>query len=181
MNPRWERYYATQPEIRAYWENLWHKYDLVKHTRLNTTVRNAQWSNETQRYTLSLENVITKETSQAVAEIMIYAVGGFQEALFPKDILGRENFRGEIFHSAEWRHDVTLKNQRVGVIGNGCSAYVFSPLYSFFVSALIRVLIFSAQFIPIISEDSSVEVVNFCRTPQWYIPRVRILSFALII
>ena len=125
--------------------------------------------------------MITKETSQAVAEIMIYAVGGFQEALFPKDIPGRENFRGEIFHSAEWRHDVTLKNKRVGVIGNGCSAYVFFPLYSFFVYALIRVLIFSAQFIPIISEDSSVEVVNFCRTPQWYIPRVRILSFALII
>ena len=45
---------------------------------------------------------------------------------------------------------------------------------------LIRGLIFRAQFIPIISEDSSVEVVNFCRTPQWYIPRVRALSFAYI-
>ena len=125
MNPRWERYYATQPEIRAYWENLWHKYDLVKHTRLNTAVRNAQWSNETQRYTVSLENVVTKETSQVTAEVMIYAIGGFQEALYPKDVPGREHFHGEIFHSAEWRHDVILKNKRVGVIGNGCSAYVF--------------------------------------------------------
>ena len=46
LNPQWERYYATQPEIRAYWENLWHKYDLVKHTRLNTVMVTAQWSNE---------------------------------------------------------------------------------------------------------------------------------------
>ena len=56
---------------------------------------------------------------------MIYAIGGFQEALYPKDIPGREHFHGEIFHSAEWRHDVILKNKRVGVIGNGCSAYAF--------------------------------------------------------
>ena len=59
---------------------------------------------------------------------MIYAIGGFQEALYPKDIPGRELFHGEMFHSAEWRHDVILKNKRVGVIGNGCSAYVFSPI-----------------------------------------------------
>ena len=81
--------------------------------------------------------MITKETSQAVAEVLIYAIGGFQEVLYPKDIPGREHFRGEVFHSAEWRHDVILKNKRVGVIGNGASAYVFISLL---VSMLIRVL-----------------------------------------
>ena len=98
---------------------------MVKHTHLNAAVRNAQWSNETQRYTVSVENVITKKMSQVIAEVIIYAIGGFQDALYPKDIPGREHFRGELFHSAEWRHDVILKNKRVGVIGNGCSAYVF--------------------------------------------------------
>jgi hypothetical protein len=33
-------------------------------------------------------------------------------------------------------------------------------------------VVFSAQFIPQISADSSVEVINFCRTPQWYTQRV---------
>lgn len=32
--------------------------------------------------------------------------------------------------------------------------------------------VFSAQFVPQISKDPSVEVINFCRTPQWYVPRV---------
>ena len=80
---------------------------------------------------MSLENVATKEMSQIEAEVIIYAIGGFQGALYPKDIPGRERFRGEIFHSAEWRHDVALKNKRVGVIGNGCSAYVFSKSFLF--------------------------------------------------
>ena len=31
---------------------------------------------------------------------------------------------------------------------------------------------YSAQFVPQISADSSVEVINFCRTPQWYTQRV---------
>ena len=93
---------------------------------------NAQWSNANQRYTISLENVATKEMSQVEAGVMIYAIGGFQGALYPKDIIGREQFRGEIFHSAEWRHDVILKNKRVGVIGNGCSAYVSSQSCSCF-------------------------------------------------
>jgi hypothetical protein len=29
-----------------------------------------------------------------------------------------------------------------------------------------------AQILPEISADPSVKVINFCRTPQWYIPRV---------
>lgn len=32
--------------------------------------------------------------------------------------------------------------------------------------------VLSAQFVPQISADSSVEVINFCRSPQWYLSRV---------
>ncbi|KAF9475842.1 FAD/NAD(P)-binding domain-containing protein [Pholiota conissans] len=150
LNPNWKKYYAEQPELRVYWENLWLKHDLARHTVLSTSVLGAEWSNENQRYTVEVEDVKTGEKSAVEAEAMFYAVGGFQGPLYPKDLPGREKFKGELFHSARWRHDVILKNKRVGVIGNGCSA---------------------AQFIPQISEDPSVEVVNFCRTPQWFIPR----------
>ncbi|KAI9508293.1 hypothetical protein F5148DRAFT_1275811 [Russula earlei] len=68
----------------------------------------------------------------------------------PEDLPDAETFRGDKWHSAAWRHDVPLAGKRVGVIGNGCSA---------------------AQFVPAISEDASVEVVNFCRSPQWYLER----------
>ncbi|TFK42408.1 hypothetical protein BDQ12DRAFT_273676 [Crucibulum laeve] len=150
LNPKWSSYFVNQPELRAYWEELWHKYDLVKHTHLSTSVTNAEWDNHTQRYTVSLLNTKTGEKTETHAEAMFYAIGGFQEPVYPKDIGGIEKFKGDLFHSARWRHDVELKGKRVGVIGNGCSA---------------------AQFVPEISEDPSVQVVNFCRTPQWYVPR----------
>jgi cation diffusion facilitator CzcD-associated flavoprotein CzcO len=35
---------------------------------------------------------------------------------------GIETFKGEVFHSARWRHDVDLRGKRVGVLGNGSSA-----------------------------------------------------------
>lgn len=88
---------------------------------------------------------------------------------FPKDVPGKENFRGPVFHSARWRHDVDLKGKRVAVIGNGCSACVVVVAQ---ISQPVADRLSSAQFIPRISKDPSVKLVNFARTPQWYFPRV---------
>jgi cation diffusion facilitator CzcD-associated flavoprotein CzcO len=103
-------------------------------------------------YQVTLKDTVSGEETSSYAEIIIWAIGGFAAPLYPKDIRGTEKFKGLVWHSARWRHDVNLKGKRVAVIGNGCSA---------------------AQFIPEISEDPSVHVVNFCRTPQWFFPRVR--------
>jgi cation diffusion facilitator CzcD-associated flavoprotein CzcO len=43
-------------------------------------------------------------------------------------LVGVDTFRGEIFHSATWRQDVSLKGKRVVVIGNGCSATQLVPI-----------------------------------------------------
>ncbi|KAF8911968.1 hypothetical protein CPB84DRAFT_1671255, partial [Gymnopilus junonius] len=150
LNPYWQNYYANQPELRAYWERLWRDNSLVRHTVFGTCVTFAAWNNETQRYSIELENVRTGEKKQVEAEILFWAIGGFQAPLYPKDVTGMDNFKGEMWHSARWQHDVDLRKKRVGVIGNGCSA---------------------AQLIPEITKDPSVNVINFCRTPQWYIPR----------
>ncbi|KAF9526978.1 hypothetical protein CPB83DRAFT_856911 [Crepidotus variabilis] len=150
LNPNWKNRYGTQPEICKYWDTLWHKHNLESHTVFKTEVVDAQWSQEDQRYTITLEDMMTKERRTIEAEVLVYAIGGFHQPFWPADLPGRENFNGEVFHSARWRHDVDLKSKKVGVIGNGCSA---------------------AQFIPAISREASTEVVNFCRTPQWLTPR----------
>jgi len=83
-------------------------------------------------------------------EVVISAMGGFMSPVFPRDVPGKEEFKGVSFHSARWRHDVPLAGKRIGVIGNACSA---------------------AQLIPNIAKDPTVEVINFARTPQWFVPR----------
>ncbi|KAJ3995945.1 hypothetical protein F5050DRAFT_1572483, partial [Lentinula boryana] len=149
-NPNWDNLYATQPEIRDYWQNIFDKYDLQSHTQFNSMVTSAVWSNETQRYTVEVTNTVSGGKTTVEANVMFYAIGGFQKPVFSTDVPGRESFNEPIWHSARYRHDVDLKGKRVGVIGNGCSA---------------------AQLVPVLSEDPSVQVTNFCRTPQWYVPR----------
>lgn len=85
------------------------------------------------------------------ADVFISAMGGLSTPLDkPPGMKGIENFAGEVFHSARWNHELPLSGKRVGVIGNGCSA---------------------SQFVPILAEDKSTTVINFCRTPNYYMPR----------
>ncbi|KAF8077841.1 hypothetical protein FPV67DRAFT_1463188 [Lyophyllum atratum] len=142
LNPNWSSCFINQPEIRAYWEDLYQKYDLPSHTKLGHGVVSAEWDSEAQLYRVVVEETATGKKTQTEAEIMFYC--------YWWDIAGVEKFRGPAWHSARWRHDVDLQGKRVGVIGNGCSA---------------------AQLVPKISEDPSVDVINLCRTPQWYVPR----------
>ncbi|KDQ61021.1 hypothetical protein JAAARDRAFT_32021 [Jaapia argillacea MUCL 33604] len=152
LNPNWTSFYVSQPEIQSYWVSLFHKYDLAANTVFNCAVVSAEWNDEAQVYKVTVEDSITGERKHTEAQVVVWAIGGFMRPAFPKDIPGRENFRGDVFHSALWRHDINLKGKRVGVIGNGCSA---------------------AQFVPEISKDASVQVINFCRTPQWFVPKLQ--------
>jgi cation diffusion facilitator CzcD-associated flavoprotein CzcO len=126
MNPDWTSYYASQPEIRAYWERIFRKHKIESHLILNTKVTSAIWNTGLQAYELTLENVKTGTISHTVTEILMSAIGGFMDPAIPKDIRGTTVFKGDLWHSAKWRHDVSLSGKRVGVIGNGCSRSVCS-------------------------------------------------------
>lgn len=149
-NPFWKNLYITQPEIRAYWDEIYRKYDLASRTVLNTRVNLVEWDEENGVHNLTIEDVISGQVIQTQAEIVIQAVGFFTTPMYP-DIPGKEKFTGPVWHSSQWRHDVDLKGMTVGVVGNGCSA---------------------TQFMPVIAAEPTTRVVNFCRTPQWIAMRV---------
>ncbi|KIJ69255.1 hypothetical protein HYDPIDRAFT_172706 [Hydnomerulius pinastri MD-312] len=150
LNPHWENYYISQPEIKAYWEHIFHKHDLPSHTLFSTRVQSVEWDESANIHKLALEDTVTGQTTHAEAEIVISAIGAFTSPLFPKNLPGAGKFKGPLWHSLHWKHDVDLKGKRVGVIGNGCSV---------------------AQFLPIISAEPTTEVINFCRSPQWFVMR----------
>ncbi|KAI5119484.1 hypothetical protein M0805_009508 [Coniferiporia weirii] len=147
-NPNWSTYVVLQPEIQAYWKSLIKKYSLSDKLVFNTCVMSAVWDDAMQRYCITLRDEKSGVERREYAEAIVSATGMFSEPSYPKNIGAMDNFDGPIFHSARWRHDVSLSGKRVGVVGNGASA---------------------AQIIPRISTDSTVEVTNFCRTPTWHI------------
>ncbi|MFX7306632.1 NAD(P)-binding domain-containing protein, partial [Acinetobacter baumannii] len=60
------------------------------------------------------------------ARSLITATGQLNRPAYP-DVPGIDSFRGEVFHSARWRHDIDLAGKRVAVVGTGASAIQFVP------------------------------------------------------
>ncbi|KAJ6500883.1 FAD/NAD-P-binding domain-containing protein [Mycena sanguinolenta] len=151
LNPNWSSTLGSQPEMWAYWQNLARKYDLYRHISFNHQVISAEWNSKEQLYHIVIRNVMGVEFT-TTAKILISAVGVLETPRFP-DIPGISLFEGDQFHSAQWNTELELRGKRVAVIGNGASAM---------------------QFVPVISEDPTVQVTEFCRTPNWLVPPMNI-------
>ncbi|KAF9242545.1 hypothetical protein BU15DRAFT_43918 [Melanogaster broomeanus] len=147
LNPNWNKSHGLQPEIQEYWIALSKKYLLYPHLVFNTRVISVEWNSSANHYKILAEDVLTRQVTTSTAEIVISAVGVLEMPRIPYEIPGVEKFKGISFHSANWPRELDLRHKRVAVIGNASSG---------------------AQFVPSISADPSVEVVNFIRTPVWF-------------
>ena len=123
LKPDWRKSHGTQPEILDYMQDVAEKRDLRKHCRFHTSVDKAEWDANANVWRLEIRDVRTGEKQVTRATALISAIGVLVVPSFPK-LQGIESFKGEVFHSARWNHDVDLHGKRVAVVGNGSSAYV---------------------------------------------------------
>lgn len=144
LNPNWSRKFAEQDEILAYLNSTVDKFSVRPHVQLQTEVVAATWLEEKNVWRVRLHDMVSGREHDQEAEMLVSCVGTIS---IPKscDIPGYEAFQGEIFHSARWNHGFDLKNKKVAVVGNGCSA---------------------AQLMPHVAREAT-EVVQFQRSPQW--------------
>jgi cation diffusion facilitator CzcD-associated flavoprotein CzcO len=142
-NPRWSHMYARSGEIRAYLEECADRYDVRRHIRFGAAATGASWDAEEQRWTVEIDH-----EPALTAGFVVGGFGGLNRPVFP-EIDGLEEYRGSLFHSAQWDHSVPLEGKRIGVIGTGASAI---------------------QLIPAIAPQAG-EVVVFQRTPAWVLPK----------
>lgn len=117
----WSRKFGLQAEILGYMEHCVEKYDLARHIRLGVEVRETQFDDADNTWTITLSNGDTLN-----ANVLITATGQLNQPSMP-DIPGMDQFEGTVFHSARWNHDYDLTNKRVAVIGTGASAIQFVP------------------------------------------------------
>ncbi|CAE6473701.1 unnamed protein product [Rhizoctonia solani] len=151
-NPDWDYLFGSHSEIQAYWKNLAKKHDIESRISYGSEMTSAVWNEDTSDYTLNIKNIQTGGVRRVKAKVVISAIGIFHHPRWP-DIPGRESFRGVSLHAQAWDHSVKMSGKRVGLIGNGCAG---------------------SQILPVISEDSSTTVTNFCRTPSWYVGRSQV-------
>ena len=118
LNPEWSRSFSPQDEIQEYLRAVAAKYDVDDYHLFDTEVMLAKWDGT--RWLVDTTN------GAFTADVLVSAVGALCEPALP-DIKGIETFAGEIFHSARWNHDTSLKGKRVALIGTGASAIQIGP------------------------------------------------------
>jgi cation diffusion facilitator CzcD-associated flavoprotein CzcO len=119
-NPHWSRRYAPQAEIQAYLEDVARRHGVLERVRTNTEATHAHWDAQHNKWFLQTG------AGQHEADILITACGQLSVPTVPA-IPGLESFEGPAFHTAQWRHDVSLAGKRVAVVGTGCSAIQVVP------------------------------------------------------
>ena len=112
----WSRTHARQPEIQRYIEEVVDEQGLREHLVLDTSVDEAVWEEDRQRYRLGL-------SSGAVlrARVVISAAGLLNTPRYPT-WPGFERFTGPKLHTARWEEGLDLTGKRVAVVGVGSSA-----------------------------------------------------------
>ena len=136
----WDKRMSRGEDIRAYFERISEEYEVDALTEFNTEVTDSRFEN-------GVWKVSTNHKKNLEFDFVITACGVLHHPIIP-DFKGKEDFKGDSFHTARWDHSVDLKGKRIGVIGTGSTA---------------------AQIVKPASETCS-QVVNFQRTPQWIFP-----------
>ncbi len=139
----WSKRYAPWHEIQQYILDTTAKYGIRPFIRFNTEVTGAHFDESTGLWTV---NTGTGQT--VVARHFVLASGPLHVPAIPK-IKGIENFKGKVFHSAQWDHNYDLTGKNVVSIGTGGSAI---------------------QYVPEIAPQVK-QLYVFQRTPAWVIPR----------
>jgi len=121
LNPRWTRSFTSQGEIWDYLRHCVDAFGVGEHLRLRHEVEVARWDEVARQWSV---RTTTGETYSA--PVLIWATGSLSEPSIP-DFPGLEQFRGKVFHSAQWEHGYDLAGKRVCVVGTGASAIQFVP------------------------------------------------------
>ncbi|OQU93636.1 hypothetical protein CLAIMM_00118 [Cladophialophora immunda] len=122
----WTRKYAPQKEIKQYYVEIAERHKLRQNTVFNTRVVEARWHQADLIWDVLVEDVTTGKLSRWRTNSIVHAGGQFWKPKYV-DIPGRETFKGEQIHTAEWRHDIDLHGKRIALIGTGPSAAQVAP------------------------------------------------------
>ncbi|HEM7801939.1 MULTISPECIES: flavin-containing monooxygenase [Burkholderia cepacia complex] len=139
--------YAGRNELLNYLKSLATRFGLAEHLRFNREIRSAEWDVVARLWRFELN-----DGSRLTARFFVPAWGQLNRPMIPA-VRGLESFKGDYFHSAEWRHDVDLSAKRVASIGNAASA---------------------VQYVPAIAPKVA-QLTVFQRSANWIMPRNQII------
>jgi cation diffusion facilitator CzcD-associated flavoprotein CzcO len=118
----WQEHFAQQPETERYLNHVVDRFDLRRHIRLGAKVTSAVYDEPSGKWTVKVGDGTEFRT-----QFFIAATGVLSVPYFP-DVPGREDFRGESYHTGLWpAKPVDFADKRVAVVGTGSSGVQLIP------------------------------------------------------
>ena len=112
----WSEHFSAQPETLRYLNYIADKFDIRKDIQFEARVVAAVFKEEDNTWHITLQ-----DGYQTTAQFLITAVGPISSPVMPT-IEGRDDFRGEAYHTGLWPHEpVDFSGKRVAVIGTGAT------------------------------------------------------------
>jgi 4-hydroxyacetophenone monooxygenase len=116
-NYPWPDYFATRQSSLDYLNHVARKHGILEHIRFSSEVLSSIWNQKENLWEVVVLGPDGKKYSED-CRYLFTAVGVFNKPSIP-DFEGIASFKGSIFHSTEWNHELSLKDSRVAIIGSG--------------------------------------------------------------
>ncbi|KAI0117329.1 FAD/NAD(P)-binding domain-containing protein [Daldinia grandis] len=155
-NPEWTNFFAPAEEIEQYLCRICEEEGMLDVIKTGHKVVGAWWDEDLGLWDLSVVDLGTGQEFRDNANFLVNASGILNNWRWP-DIVGINNFKGTLIHTASWPEDFGYTNKTVALIGNGSSGI---------------------QLLPTIQPDVK-KLYHFVRTPTWVIPP-RIMSMKVM-
>jgi cation diffusion facilitator CzcD-associated flavoprotein CzcO len=127
----WQEHFAEQPEIERYLNHVVDRFDLRHHLRFGAAVVSAVYEEPSGSWVVTTGDGTVYRTRFLVAATGILSVPYFPE------VPGREDFRGESYHTGRWpAESIDVAGKRVAVIGTGSSGVQVIPVIADEVASL---------------------------------------------
>ena len=117
----WSQRYAGAEEIFQYLQDVSEQFHIKPYCRFQHEVTGLNYQEKSCDWRIQL-----KDRPDLISQYVVFASGPLHVPQIPH-IPGIENFKGQVFHSAQWNHDYALQGKKVASIGTGGSAIQYIP------------------------------------------------------
>lgn len=116
----WSDKFAPGEEIKDYWQSVAKKYDVYRYAKFGHRVEAATWNAAAGKWSLNMTNLDTACRITQEYDIVITAVGRFNDWKLP-EYPGLSDYEGHLRHASNWDASFDPTGKTVAVIGNGAS------------------------------------------------------------
>lgn len=117
---------ADGPSIVQYIKDTAAEYGIDQHIQYRHKLLSANWSSESQTWSLDVDGDGTRKRLNSSFMIMATGYYDYNEPL-QTTIPGLENFKGSTVHPQFWPDDLDYSNKKIVIIGSGATAITLLP------------------------------------------------------